>query len=65
MKGSISRLREIEPLTTSPLAALYTRRMEPDSSHQQILALEGVPDAVGRLVETLAAAGHAGFLVGG
>ncbi len=39
--------------------------MEPDLPHQQLLVLEGVPDAVGWVVETLAAAGHAGFLVGG
>jgi tRNA nucleotidyltransferase (CCA-adding enzyme) len=39
--------------------------MEPDLLDQQLLVLEGVPDAVGWVVETLAAAGHAGFLVGG
>jgi tRNA nucleotidyltransferase (CCA-adding enzyme) len=39
--------------------------MESDSAQPQVLVLEGVPAAVGRVVETLAAAGHAGFLVGG
>jgi tRNA nucleotidyltransferase (CCA-adding enzyme) len=39
--------------------------MEPGLPHQQPLVLDGVPDAVGRVVEILAAEGHAGFLVGG
>ncbi len=39
--------------------------MEPDSSQQQVLVLEGVPEAVAGVLETLAAAGHTSFLVGG
>ena len=39
--------------------------MESDSPQRQLLVLEGAPEAVGRVVEALAAAGHAGFLVGG
>jgi tRNA nucleotidyltransferase (CCA-adding enzyme) len=39
--------------------------MESDSPHVQPLVLEGVPVAVGQLAQTLAVAGHAGFLVGG
>jgi len=39
--------------------------MESDSPQQQLMVLEGVPEAVGGVMETLAAAGHAGFLVGG
>jgi tRNA nucleotidyltransferase (CCA-adding enzyme) len=39
--------------------------MGSDAGHLQPFVLEGVPEAVDRLAETLAAAGHAGFLVGG
>jgi tRNA nucleotidyltransferase (CCA-adding enzyme) len=39
--------------------------MESDSPHQELLVLEGLPEAIGSVVETLATAGHAGFLVGG
>jgi tRNA nucleotidyltransferase (CCA-adding enzyme) len=39
--------------------------MESESSQLERLVLEGMPEAVGGVVETLAAAGHASFLVGG
>jgi len=39
--------------------------MESDSPQLELLVFEGVPEAVGWIVETLATAGHAGFLVGG
>jgi tRNA nucleotidyltransferase (CCA-adding enzyme) len=44
---------------------MYTQRMHSDPAGSPPLVLEGVPDAVGWLLETLAAAGHASFLVGG